>query len=1189
MYTLSKRSVAVLCVIGLLLLSLLPLVVSPTVSNAARPNANGDLVHETKFSQECPSATNLPIGVGIAFDGKYLWYSCYNTDSSSSTANDLYKTDPISGTVISSYHIAGGLGALAYDGKRKKLWASWGGGYGNNRGDIRLIDPTTGIGTVMFNAADANINEISDGIAYNFQDDSLYIKADTSQKIWHYSTGGALLDSFPWTGTSCYNSGLAIGGDLLFQGSDGCNHVWVIGRSDHAPAFDFATGADGVRDEGLACDAVTFAPKTVMWSIEAYSPRRAIAYNIPPGSCDTGGGVDTDGDGLLDSWETGGVTIDGGAGPMFIDLPAMGADPNKKDIFIHLDWMQDATHNTKLDPAALKKVVDAFAAQNINMHIDQGPDSIMNYATNATWGALSKAKALPYQASIGTFDASGNYDWTAFQAIKDANFTPTGRTPIFHYVISANRYGNSGSSGISRGIKGSDLIVSLGFVNWPNNAVKIQSQAGTLMHELGHNLGLRHGGSDDTNYKPNYLSIMNYSFQFGGVIKGGVAGTLDYSEQTVDTLNENALVETTGLGPTAAGYGTYRYCPTTNSQVFVGNANTGLDWNCDGVITGTVAVDINKNGAKTNLTGFNDWPNLVFKGGAIGLAGAVPVLPTLTENDPFSYDDYVQQFEQPAGAIGAVAGVSQTTKTNTAFPTPLQVMVTDQSGNPLSNVTIFFSAPLSGASGTFAGGNSGYVTKTNAAGVVIAPTFTANSVQGSYTVTATVGGAPNPAVFNLTNTNVYSYYLPFLGNGANGYTSYLVFQNPTNAVANISLQYYTPQGTLFTSDATCPTLAAFAECIPNNPFGAGDKGGGIILSNQPLNVVVPEGTPYGGSAYAVGSGASQSLIAPLAFHNAYTDFNTQLTVFNTSGGPVSVTVAFYNTDGSPAGSANCELNNIPANGSGVLDQANACSLPNGFNGWAQITGPVGSKLVAQVLEQSASRGFVAIANAQATPQTSLYTPAMFKNAINGFNTGANIINPGSSPVTVTITYYNVNGNTTTTAPFTVAAHSLQTVYQGGGAGVGLPGGNGLADGFNGAAIVNSTGGIIMVVNESGGGNPPHSGVYAASGTASGSVGLPVIANGGYGYVTGLTVFNTSSQPVSGSIQYYTVTGVPQGGSQPFSIGANASYQAFQGTPGLLPNPFYGTAVLTQTGGGNNLVVTTNALSSLFYTYTEPNS
>ena len=36
--------------------------------------------------------------------------------------------------------------------------------------------------------------------------------------------------------------------------------------------------------------------------------------------------ADRDGDGLPDAWELHGVTIDGGAGPRFIDLPAMGVD-----------------------------------------------------------------------------------------------------------------------------------------------------------------------------------------------------------------------------------------------------------------------------------------------------------------------------------------------------------------------------------------------------------------------------------------------------------------------------------------------------------------------------------------------------------------------------------------------------------------------------------------------------------------------------------------------------------------------------------------------------------------------------------------------------------------------------------------------------------------------------------------------
>ncbi len=53
-------------------------------------------------------------------------------------------------------------------------------------------------------------------------------------------------------------------------------------------------------------------------------------------------------------------------------------------------------------------------------------------------------------------------------------------------------------------------------------------QEGTFMHELGHNLNLRHGGIDNINYKPNYLSIMNYTFQFDWNVGAGNR-PLDYS------------------------------------------------------------------------------------------------------------------------------------------------------------------------------------------------------------------------------------------------------------------------------------------------------------------------------------------------------------------------------------------------------------------------------------------------------------------------------------------------------------------------------------------------------------------------------------------------------------------------------------------------------------------------------------
>lgn len=108
------------------------------------------------------------------------------------------------------------------------------------------------------------------------------------------------------------------------------------------------------------------------------------------------------------------------------------------------------------------------------------------------------------------------YDWTAFQAIKATNFSPA-RAPVFHYALWAHNLGGLGTtSGIARpgsasDISGSDFIVSLG--SFAGNVGTTLQQAGTFMHELGHNLSLRHGGGDDLNYKPNFLSVMSYMFQ----------------------------------------------------------------------------------------------------------------------------------------------------------------------------------------------------------------------------------------------------------------------------------------------------------------------------------------------------------------------------------------------------------------------------------------------------------------------------------------------------------------------------------------------------------------------------------------------------------------------------------------------------------------------------------------------------
>ena len=112
--------------------------------------------------------------------------------------------------------------------------------------------------------------------------------------------------------------------------------------------------------------------------------------------------------------------------------------------------------------------------------------------------------------------------------------------------------------------------------------------------------------------------------------------------------------------------------------------------------------------------------------------------------------------------VFATGGVTQNAAVGTTFNSPLVATVVDSNGNPLNGVSVTFTAPASGASGTFAGGLTTQTVVSDASGHATSFTFTANATAGGpYNVTATVGS--NTANFLLTNTSVpvtsYAFYM----------------------------------------------------------------------------------------------------------------------------------------------------------------------------------------------------------------------------------------------------------------------------------------------------------------------------------------------------------------------------------------------------------------------------------------------
>ncbi len=96
-------------------------------------------------------------------------------------------------------------------------------------------------------------------------------------------------------------------------------------------------------------------------------------------------------------------------------------------------------------------------------------------------------------------------------------------------------------------------------------------------------------------------------------------------------------------------------------------------------------------------------------------------------------------------SIAPFGGSGQSTAVNTAFPVPLQTIVKDSNGNPLSGITVTFTAPASGPSATFPGGNTAVTSALGIASI----TALANGMAGNYNVTAAVGALST--IFALTN------------------------------------------------------------------------------------------------------------------------------------------------------------------------------------------------------------------------------------------------------------------------------------------------------------------------------------------------------------------------------------------------------------------------------------------------------
>ena len=176
-------------------------------------------------------------------------------------------------------------------------------------------------------------------------------------------------------------------------------------------------------------------------------------------------------------------------------------------------------------------------------------------------------------------------------------------------------------SGVSdAGNGGGDFMLSLGF--WDGSTGTEFMQKSTIVHEIGHTAGLRHGGSAPSpanpapNCKPNYLSVMSYLFQVRGLI-GPTGPAIDLSSQVLKlvqpgatssplkNLDEANLTETalragtTTSSSAAASFPTRWYAPKSGVYLDTLADTSPSTRHCDGTPLEKDPNDSNYNPADT--------------------------------------------------------------------------------------------------------------------------------------------------------------------------------------------------------------------------------------------------------------------------------------------------------------------------------------------------------------------------------------------------------------------------------------------------------------------------------------------------------------------------------------------------------------------------------------------------------------
>jgi hypothetical protein len=280
-------------------------------------------------------------------------------------------------------------------------------------------------------------------------------------------------------------------------------------------------------------------------------------------------------------------------------------------------------------------------------------------------------------------------------------------------------------------------------------------------------------------------------------------------------------------------------------------------------------------------------------------------------------------------------------------------------------------------------------------------------------------------------------------------------------------------------------------------------------------------------------------------NGAYGGYITAATIQNIGTAPASVQIVYFNQNGAPVGAGDAILN-LAVNASWTVRQDNGNSFPGSGGDSAQAGSAIvySSQPIASFVNEFAP-GNIGDATSYTGVQVptgvgaTLFAPTIVNNAYGGYTTGIGLLNQGSSPTDITITYRDSVGFVvkTQTVPG-LAAHAYQALYSGDTT-LALP------SGFAGTATITSTGQPLgAIVNETGPGGQFSS--YDAVSLGSSLLNAPVALNNAYGgYFTGMGIQNTSATAGAVSVTYYDTAGTAT--TKNVTIAAYGSLGVYQGS------------------------------------------